>query len=240
MIEDIKSVKFDTINSNNTSKFEPNFSLKNPISLADSYAVTSFTGINTIYNIDSRNNTITFIDQSFPGTILQAFLQVGNYTISTFITEIGDKMTLVGAQTYTCSNNSISNKLTISSVGPFRLINSTNNFFYESGFQPSVGFANPQVAENTYDLSGLKQINVVCNSLQNGNTIVANNNKNVIFTIPVTSAYLGVISFNPTPIFISSQIDNLSFFEFYLLDERYRQLENVKDWSVNLIFRNVL
>ena len=238
MIEETQSIIFSTVNSTNKNSSSPFFTLNKKISNADSYACISFNGVNSTYNVDVRNNNIRFIDAAFPGTVAIAEIPTGNYTLETYLTAIGTAMTAAGAQTYTASNDSFINKISISSVGPFKIIEST--FFYESGFNVSSDFSNPQIAQNTYDLSGLKQILVVCQSLENGNSMVSGKNINVIFNIPILTPYLGVVSFNPTPLYISSQIKDLEYFEFILLDERYRPLTDLKDWSVVLAFRNVL
>ena len=50
----IKSLTFSTIASDNSNKSTPNYYLDSPIQISEGYAVKSFQGVNTVYNIDSR------------------------------------------------------------------------------------------------------------------------------------------------------------------------------------------
>jgi hypothetical protein len=135
------------------------------------------------------------------------------------------------------TNNSLTNIITITGASKqFKVLPILNNCYYEAGFDVSGSFNISQVATSTYDLSGLKEINIVCNSFGTGNSVVVNKNLNVICSIPISVGYLGVISYSPPICFIDSQIQSISAFEFILTDERYRLLTVQNDFSLTLLF----
>ena len=85
----IKSLTFSTITSDNNSKSTPGWYLDQPIQISEGYCVKSFQGVNTVYNIDSRNNRFSFNESSYSsGTVRTFSIPDGNYTISTFMTAI--------------------------------------------------------------------------------------------------------------------------------------------------------
>lgn len=237
----IKSVNFSTLLSNNSSTSNPFFYLQSPIVLADSYCVSNCIGVNTTYNIDSRNNTLSFLESISPGTNRTAILLVGNYTITSFLTELSTALTAAGTQAYTLTAPTLTDLITI--TAPTRTFKITNSLtgtdcLYESGLSVSSVYALSQTGLVSYDLSGLKIINIVCSSLGTGNTVTVNKNANIILSIPIYAAYLSPTYYNPPLNFISSQIAEINSFEFYLMDERYRTLTITKDRTLTILFKN--
>ena len=230
----IKSLTFSTATLIN--KLNPNFYLNEPINITEGYCVKSFTGINTVLNIDTRNNRFSFNESDTPGTIRNFTIPSGNYTIATFMTALKTGFDTEGSVVYTVTNNALINIITIAGASKtFKILPIANNSYYEAGFDISGSFSISQVASNTFDLSGIKEINVVCNAFGNS-SIVVNRNLNVICTIPVSVPYLGVITYNPPIVFIDSQTQGISAFEFLLFDELYRPLTLTNNWSLNLLF----
>jgi hypothetical protein len=233
----IKSLIFNTSTNKNNSS---NFNLLSPVTVSEGYLLSQFIGINSVYNFDSRNNIFAFTEAS---TTLFAFIPTGNYTINTLITTLASILTSSGTTTYTVTNNTLTNKITISAANSFKIIQVDKNCYYELGMlnsvfeNPSQGYFTEHIAPSSFDLSGLKQINVVSNSFGYGNCLAVNKNLNVIATIPVTVAYQGVISYSsPNSVFISSQIDSIQNVDFILYDSRFRELKLDRDFVITLLF----
>lgn len=234
----IKSITFSSISSDNNNKSQPTYYLKDrPIEISEGYCVQSFQGVNTVLNIDSRNNRFAFLEDDSPGVTRSFTIPQGNYTITTFLAAIKSGLDINGTVIYTVTNNTLINKITISGASKqFRIIPTSSDCYYECGFIISPSFNITQIATNTYDLSGLKTIHILCNSFGSGNSIICNRNMNIICSIPVECPYLGVINFNPNIVFIDSQITSISAFEFIFLDERFRVLEMQNDHHLKLLF----
>ena len=233
----IKSLTFSTVVSDNNSKSSPAWYLDRPIQLSEGYAVKSFQGVNTIYNIDSRNNRFSFNESTSSGTVRTFTIPSGNYTISTFMAALKTGLDTEGTVVYTVTNNTLINKITITSASTtFKILPITYNCYYEAGFEISADFAISQTATNTFDLSGLKAINIVSNAFGAKDSIVVNKNLNVICSIPIETGYLGVINYSPPIVFIDSQITSISAFEFAIYDERFRPLTLSNDWSLSILF----
>jgi hypothetical protein len=233
----IKSLTFATIASSNQNKSTPNFYLEQPIQISEGFCVKSFTGVNTFLNIDSRNNQFNFNESDSSGSIRSFTLANGNYTITSFMGALKAGLDTNGTVVYTVANNSLTNIITITGASKtFKILPISNNCYYEAGFDVSATFSISQIATNTYDLSGLKEINVVCNAFGTGNSVVVNKNLNVICSIPISVGYLGVISYTPPIVFIDSQTQSISAFEFICVDERYRPLTFQNDFSLTLLF----
>jgi hypothetical protein len=201
------------------------------------FSVGNFTGIQCVNLIDSTNNTLQFSETDTSSTIRVVTIPTGDYTLSTLLTAIGAGMTTAGTVTYTATVSSLTNLITISSSKAFKILTGSNNIYYEIGYSTSSAFATSQVASYIYDLSGLKQIQIESSSFGASNSILANTNYSVISSIPITAPFLGVISYEPNPIFIDSQINDINSTSFSLLDERNRVLSISKDWSIQIYFR---
>lgn len=232
----IKTLTFSTVASDNNSKSTPNFYLDQAIQISDGYCVKSFQGVNTTYNIDSRNNKFSFNEDDT--SIVRTFtIPSGNYTITTFCAALKTGLDTAGTVVYTVANDTLTNIITITGASKqFKILPISNDCYYEGGFAVSTAFAISQVATQTYDLSGLKSINIICNAFGHGNSVVVNKNLNVICSIPIEVGYLGVINYSPPIVFIDSQINSISAFEFILTDERYRNLTLQNDWYICLLF----
>lgn len=231
----IKSITFNTIVA--SDKSNPLFILQKSIISSEGYAVQNFCGVNTIYTIDSRNNKFALSEDDISSNISFS-IPTGNYTLSTFITALQTALNTNGTDTYTVTNNSLINKITISSTTKvFKIIDIANNCYYECGFGLSSAYALSQIASNTFDFSGLKLIYITSNSLGYGQSLCCQKNLNVICSINVDTPYLGVITYSPSPVFISSQISEINSIEFSMYDERFRQLTISNDWSLSLLFQ---
>jgi len=231
--EIIKSLILNTSTNKNNST---TFNLINPITVSEGYLVSQFTGVNSVFNINERNNVFSFTENS---TILYAILPPGNYTITSLISALGPLISAASTVTYMVSVNSLTSKITISTAATqFRLVDSQNNIFYELGFTNfSTSLALSITANSTYDLSGLKMIYLVSSSFGMGNCISVNKNLNTICSIPITTSYLGIISYSsPNSVFISSQIDSIQSIDVQLYDERFRLLTLDRSFSITILF----
>ena len=233
----IKSLTFSTIASDNSNKSTPNYYLDQPIQISEGYCVKSFQGVNTTYNIDSRNNKFSFNEDDTSGTVRTFTIPSGNYTITTFMAALKTGLDAQGSVVYTVTNNTLTNIVTITGASKqFKILPIANDCYYEAGFVVSTAFSISQTATQTFDMSGLKSINIVCNAFGSGNSVVVNKNLNVICSIPIEVGYLGVANYNPNIVFIDSQINSISAFEFICVDEMYRSLTLQNNWSLTLLF----
>ena len=233
---------FNTVNSNNLSTSNPQYYIRNPIDKITGYAFNTFNGINTFNVIDSRNNVLQFEETSTPGTLRNITIPTGNYTVSSLMTSIKTLMDAAGGgvAVYTVSLNAVSNLITIASTVNFKLLSVSNSCYYEIGFTvPSSSFAASQIASNIYDLSGLKSLVVISSSFGSNNSILINTNYTVIGIIPISTPFLGVITFdNSSVVMLDCQISELNNVSFSLLDERGRLINNGNDWSLSMYVRN--
>lgn len=232
----IQSYNLSTINSDNSYISSPAFHLVEPIRNPISYQVDSFIGANSFYTIDSRNDSFKFSENDSPGTIREALIPTGNYNITTYLVALKTALDAAGTVVYTVTNNNLINKITISAASKlFNIINSSG--LYESGFIINSTFAASHIAPNTFDLSGVKQLNIISNSMGFSSKVV-NRNLNVVCSIPIDSAYLGVIYYkNSNPSYIDCKVSEINSFEFNVYDERFRLLSQIdRDWSITLNF----
>ena len=231
-----RALTFNTIFSNNNNRSTPNFYCEKPIENAQGYSVQSFYGINNFYNIDFRNNLFCFNESDSVGTVRSFILPDGNYTISTFMTALKTGLDLSGSVVYTVSNNTLTNIITITASKSFKILPIPNNCYYEGGFDVSTSFSISQTASSTFDLSGVKILNIVCASFNTGNSTFVNKPLNVIASIPIETPYLGVVNYQPNIAFIDTEIHNVSAFEFQIYDERLRKLNINNDYQLTLLF----
>ena len=235
-----KRLTFASQLCDNQNKSNPEFYLKEVvyISRESGYAVESFYGTNSFYTIDSRNNMFAFVETDTPTVNRYASIPHGNYTLNTFLTALQTALDEAGTYDFTITNNPLINKLTISATGNFKIIDSMNNCYYETGFIVSSGFASSVVAPNPFDLSGVKVLHIVSSSFGTDSSSVCNKNLNVIASIPIAVPYLGVVSYFPPLCVIQCSLVELNSVDFAVFDERFRRLDMNQDWAINILFEN--
>lgn len=97
--------------------------------------------------VDSTNFAIDFNEG---GSEIQASLNIDNYSLSEYVTEIARAMNAVGGQTYSVSVDRSTRKITISAASNFTLLGSTGSRV-GSGAWGMMGFASSDVSgANTY------------------------------------------------------------------------------------------
>lgn len=232
-----QQVNFNTTFVNDRNN--PVFILNSPILNAEAYCVSSFYGVNTFQTIDSRNNIISFIESTSSGNTRTFVIPTGNYTLTTFITALQAGFASAGTVVYTVVNNTLTNRLTVSNATvSFRLVKiGSNDALYEAGFELlSPTFALSHTASSTYDLSGVKCINISTNSLGYGHNLMIGRNLNIIATIPITTGHLGVVSYNPPINYINTQLPEVQTVQFSLYDERMRLLTIDRDYQLSICF----
>lgn len=235
----VTQLTFNTILSNNRNTSNPQYFINNnPLDNIKKYAFGSFNGVNTVNVIDSRNNILQFSETTSSSTIRNVSITPGNYTVTTLMAALKTAMDTAGTGVFTITNNSVSNIITIACTVDFKLLDCSNNIYYEIGFVISTAFAASQVASSIYDLSGLKTIVLVSSSFGSKNSILVNSNYVVIGVIPISTPFLGVISYDANTQFIDCQISELSTVSFSLLDERGRILSLTNDWALSMYVAN--
>jgi len=228
----IKSLTFNS----KTNSDKLNFNIPHPIYISEGFAISQFNSVHTVYNVSERNNNFSFIESDTPGTTRTLTIPVGNYILSSYMSVLSTLLNSSGTNAYTVSNNALTNRISIiAATKTFKIVAVLKDTYNEAGFTISSAFALTQTASSTYDLSGLKTINICSNSFGVGNCITIGSNMNIIASIPITVSYLGVISYNPNVCFISSQISEINAASFIFTDELYRTITLDKDYSLTVL-----
>lgn len=231
------SISFNTFKKGSTTQINrqnPNFMLNNIFTNIREYAITSFSGVNTFYVIDSFKNMFR-IDEGSGN--LDITIPTGNYTYTTFLIELQLQLNAVGSDTYTLTHDNLLNKYIISSTGTFKIVPIANDCYYESGFTDSTAndiIESSKTANETWQLAGIKTI-LISSSNFGQCRINTSSSINVIAEIPVVQTYLGVIHYSHNLNFIKTQIPELSSVDFLILDSRYRKFEVNSDWSITIL-----
>ena len=230
----ITTMTFNTITTFDNSS--PEFILEKPIYSAEGYAVQNFFSTNSFYTIDKRNNKLSFSEENTPEVIRIVTIPNGNYTVNTFMTQLKTLLDAEGTAVYTVTKSDLTNLITISATEDFKILSIPNDVYRESGFTVSTSFESTQIATNVYDFSGLKVINIGSSNF-GYNSIVVNKSLNIICSIPVQVPSLGVITYSPSPIFISTNIAEMNSVQFLLYDEHFRLITSNSPWQITLLFQ---
>lgn len=151
------------------------------------------------YLINTSNNILNFIDTN--SNTYEVFLPVGNYTIDELTTQIQNSMNSSGtSDTYTVTNNSKTNKITISTISNFQLLfnggtekynDSERNIYKQNSIGKLLGFtmndlsnSNSYTSQNQYNLNGPTYVLLHINELNNLDGI-KNSIKNAYAKIPL-------------------------------------------------------
>lgn len=221
----------------------------------------------TIYNITTKNNTLTVVENTTPVTIALTFvvtIPAGNYNISSFITALTTAMTAQSAlfgyvNTYTGTYDGVTGKLTISIVGlpvnrqfTYTLFTIPTSLMQFLGFNRS--YENITVANLTNTLTGPFPVNFItqssifvrCSIWRNNtsyDTSDQNGSSNIMAQIPITGngfnqvVYLNGYEGVPDK---KIEIENVmnSTVTFFITDEYNNLIDmNGWDWQAQLMFQ---
>ena len=194
---------------------------------------------NTMYNINSYNNTLNF-PNTLSGNPIYT-IPIGQYTIQALITAIQGLITGL-----TITQSPLTSKLTFTMVGgTFTIIPNTtiNPIAYVLGFETQQTLLTTYTCESIPDLGGLDNVYIGSQALSNHVSMITNTNQrqNVFCNVPIDVAY----GFTKT--LDEDSYDTLDFTEFHthknissiditLFDERNNVVDlNGAEWV--LIFR---
>lgn len=109
---------FDSFLRYSGSNNKPRFIIPNTGIKAKHCYINNISIPHTFYNINSNNNTVTWVDAS--AAAQTSVIPVGNYSLSEILTELGTQMTADTSDglTYTATVNSKTSKTTITNSGP--------------------------------------------------------------------------------------------------------------------------
>ena len=184
LIVDSKDRNYDNYPNSNNYSIELDTNYKDIVSIE----LVSTIVPRSQYVINSSNNTIHFNEGSDD---LVATITEGNYTVSTLATALKSSMETVGGLTYTISEDTLTNKITISSSGTFSLLfnggsetylDGTRTIYPENSIAPVLGFTRTElsgstsyVAQNQYNLNGENYVLLEIQDLENlQGTIIGN------------------------------------------------------------------
>lgn len=239
-------VVLSTLLSANRSATAPVWLLSNSIEQVDSYCFGGFSGLNTFYNIDGRCNKLYLTERPTGATVSSVStvsVPTGNYTITSGVAALGVALSSQ-ANTYTVSNNTTSNRITISAgtTGSFALLSGLSDCYYELGITPTQLTATTAslTGNQSFDFSGIKELRICSNAFGvNCNSLIGSN-LSVLASVPVSEAFNSVITAPSDQVFVSSDATNVQAISCSLVDERNRTVaDNVRDWSCSLYIRNV-
>lgn len=194
------------------------------------------------YNVNSNNNTLTWEESAGGGVITSTFTP-GNYTSTTFATEVKAKMDADtnNAATYTVSVSAATNKMTITAGANFEIGVASSSKL--TGFSVATSAATSQIGDNVVNLAGPNQLYLRSNIATRIETqAVIKNDKifnNVLAIVPINVNTFDVVykSFDYTQYF-DSDID-IQDVEFYFTDDDDVQIDfNGAPFSLSLqLFR---
>lgn len=240
-------VVLSTLLSANRSATYPTWLLQNSIEQVDSYCFGGFSGLNTLYNIDSRNSKI-YLTQRATGSTTSSVstitIPTANYTSTDIISQLNTSLSSQGTVSYSVTCNTTNNKITFSTgtSGSFAFLSGQSDLYYELGIQPDqlTSTTASLTGAQSFDFSGVKEIRVCSNAFgQNCNSLIGSN-YSVLCSIPVAEAFNSVITAPSDQTFVTSDATNVQTISCNLIDERNRTItDNVRDWSMSIFVRNV-
>lgn len=194
-----------------TSDSNKIFTLSNPI-FAFSHTkiligLTSFTCPNSIYNIDSANNTIVIDSTTYT-------LTVGNYDSDTIVTAINALIP------QTLVFNDSDNTFTISNGSSFT-ISSDSTILKVLGFTDDIPFTGTSLTgSHICDLAGTTNLNIKLSNLSMDNLDSTGNFDNTIASVNNTVNYGDYIFHNPSEVLYHAIHDKyIKFLKVELLDQ---------------------
>lgn len=233
----ITKFNLDTRYSINNSVSNPVWTIPKQIDQITGYISGAFNGVNNITNIRDVNKNISVTTWSgTTGTTNILSIPEGNYTSSTFKDTLENTLATTG-NTFIIDTNTMGNTFTISSSGgSFSLNNCLNDVYYELGVDATQlnHTQNSLLCSNSFDLSGLKKIDIVSDSLGAASAKKLGSTYNVVLSIPVDSPYGGIIYTPESNIKVSTECYNFNNIALTLFDERMRPINKLSDWSFDL------
>lgn len=194
------------------------------------------------YNVNSNNNTFSWEEDAGGGAITST-LTAGNYTSTTFATELKTQMDADtnNAATYTVTISAATNKMTISAAANFSI--SVANSSKLTGFSSASASATSHIGADVVNLAGPNQLYLRSNVATRIETdAVIKNDKifnNVLAIVPINVNTFDVVykSFDYTQYF-DADID-IQDIDFYFTDDQDTQIDfNGAPFSLSLqLFR---
>lgn len=184
----------------------------------------------TYYIVNSNNNSFDF-EEAAGGGVTTATLTAGNYTSTTFMTELKTQMEAVSSNTYTytITLSDSTKKLTISTGANFEIDVASSKTL--TGFSAATTAATSQTATDILNLSGPNQLYLRSNIATRIDTKAVVKNSalfnNVLTTVPINVNTFDVVfkSYNESQYF-NSDID-IQDLEFYFTDDN----DNIIDFN---------
>lgn len=220
--------------SSSTSSADFQFRLPNAINNIRSVELKQGAIPNTIYNVRSSNNMIKFTRSSI---LYTAIITPKAYNVTDLATAIAAAMNALDSNTYTCTYDSSTMKLTIAGTGAFVINFGSSTLWREIGWNNiDTTSATSQVAPNVVNLS-VSMIYIVISKLSS-NQQITTNQEGFTFTVMNNVDNGAIIYYEPnSPRVI--KVNNLSLAEYISvkLATRNETLDlNGADWQCLLRF----
>jgi len=236
----LRVINLDSINKANTDNYGHTWYFDNPVFDINGYSLKSFSGLNTIYNVDNRNNHLyPIVYTGTTGTLSDIKLTSGNYTISTIIPTLN---LAFSSSNVVFTADTQANKISFSYTNENLLLSTgANSLYSELGFTPTqlntlLGASTGSLtAQNIFDFSGVKKLNIISYDLGSRNwTALGKSNLPIIASIPINDAFMSVINVVSDPFIISTDVYSLNSISIQFLDENYRRIELANGFSLEL------
>jgi hypothetical protein len=174
------------------------------------------------YNVNSNNNTFSW-EESAGGGVITSTFTAGNYTSTTFATEVKTQMDADtnNTATYTVTISTATNKMTITAGANFTIYVAVSQKL--TGFTTVPSASTTQIGDNVINLAGPNQLYLRSNIATriDTNAVVKNDKifNNVLAIVPINVNTFDVVykSFDYTQYF-ESDID-IQDIEFYFTDD---------------------
>ncbi|KAI9088000.1 hypothetical protein DFS34DRAFT_655118 [Phlyctochytrium arcticum] len=171
--------------------------------------------------VSPSNQTILFAEAADPGTVITAKLPAGNYTVGNFPSAVATALTQAGSQSYTCTYDSISRRLTITAPSDFKILqgNRGTSAYTLMGMSRlyETGYGKSHVLKNVVNLSGSNPVFLCSNIRVEGTKFLTdfNDEAQMVLAAICPDSFGDVVSWvNPSSDFLSvnDQITSISFF----------------------------
>jgi len=236
----LKIINLDSINASSKSGNLFTWYFSTPFTDINAYSLKSFSGLNSIYNVDNRNSHLyPVIYTGTTGTLNDIKLTSGNYTISTIIPALN---TAFSASSVVFSANTQSNKISFSyTADNLLLATGANTLYTELGFSTTqlntlLGASTGSlVAANIFDWSGVKKLNIQSFDLGSKNwSSIGRENTSLIGSVPIDTAFMSVINVAPDAHLVSCDVYSINSISIQLTDELYRPININTEFSLEL------
>lgn len=196
----------------------------------------------TIYTINSNNNKLYWVDSD--ATVITTTITNGNYDQNTLAAAIAAQMNIDkhSANTYTCTVNSTTAKITITNNTSNFQLTTTNT---TSAIWDTIGFTTSSDKTGSTSYTGTNVYNLqptsmfyICSTLSGSNdSLILSGDFPVINSIPVSANFGDIVTYTADTDDTFNINNTNTILQFELRDEKYNIIDlNGLNWSLEIDF----